>query len=161
MTKTMSHCSPALLIIIFFPCCHFLLIYLTINFLTFLAVTRIAIPRCFVFVKCWHFFHLLALSACFTFQARRMIGHVRAGQGLDEKVALKSVILQALLLFVNVFNAPWHRDAPWALFLYFCTFVKKKRKKRKVRIKDGLEGLPTRWTFLAIHEEVVERGMKM
>ena len=45
--------------------------------------------------------------------------------------------------------------------LVFLYIREKKRKKRKVRIKDGLEGLPTRWTFLAIHEEVVEKGMKV
>lgn len=37
----------------------------------------------------------------------------------------------------------------------------KKKKKREVRMKDGLGGLTARWTSLAIHEEVVERGMKV
>jgi hypothetical protein len=40
-------------------------------------------------------------------------------------------------------------------------YVREKKKKRKVRMKDGLGGLPTCWTFLAIHEEVVKRGMKV
>lgn len=38
---------------------------------------------------------------------------------------------------------------------------KKKKKRREVQRKDGLGGLTARWTSLAIHEEVVERGMKV
>jgi hypothetical protein len=39
--------------------------------------------------------------------------------------------------------------------------VKRRGRKRKVRMKDGLGGLTSRWTFLAIHEEVVEKGRKV
>ena len=42
----------------------------------------------------------------------------------------------------------------------FATFVKR-RRKGEVRMEDGLGGLTARWTSLAIHEEVVERGMKV
>lgn len=46
---------------------------------------------------------------------------------------------------------------------YSCNFVTfvKRRGKREVRMEDGLGGLTARWTSLAIHEEVVEREMKV
>ena len=46
---------------------------------------------------------------------------------------------------------------------YSCNFATsvKRRRKREVRMEDGLGGLTARWTSLAIHEEVVERGMKV
>ena len=40
-------------------------------------------------------------------------------------------------------------------------YVREKKRKREVRMEDGLGGLTARWTSLAIHEEVVERGMKV
>ena len=43
----------------------------------------------------------------------------------------------------------------------FATFVKRRGRKRKALWKDGLGGLTARGAFLAIHEEVVERGRKV
>jgi len=39
--------------------------------------------------------------------------------------------------------------------------VKRRRRKRKALWKDGLGGLTARGAFLAIHEEVVEKGRKV
>jgi len=37
----------------------------------------------------------------------------------------------------------------------------KKRKRKEGPVEDGLGGLTARGAFLAIHEEVVKRGMKV
>lgn len=82
------------------------------------------------------------------------------GEGLVEKVAPQERHTTSSFPLLSRFSGLLlygHTISVHLVILY----VREKKKKRKVRMKDGLGGLPTRWTFLAIHEEVVERGMKV
>ena len=85
-----------------------------------------------------------------------MVGHVRAGQGLDEKVALKSVILQALSSFVNLFLILFLirflvRPHYGRYSLLFVTIVKKRREELKEAL--GTNAWAPARGFLRLSEE--------